>query len=63
MAYKIIRDKTNFFQRGREITAILDSVNDLNSLGTDFAPGSVAIVATTGSPTYLLNASKEWKAI
>ena len=63
MAYKIIRDENNKYQMGREITAILDAVSDLDSLGTDFCPGSVAMVAVKGAPAYMLNASGAWKEI
>lgn len=63
MAYKIIRDENNKYQMGREITAILDSVADLDSLGTDYCPGSVAMVADSGAPVYMLNASRVWKEI
>lgn len=63
MSYKIIRDENNKYQMGREITAVLDSVSDLASLGTDFAPGSIAMVADKGVPSYMLNASGEWKEI
>lgn len=63
MAYKIIRDENNKYQMGREITAILDAVSDLDSLGTDYCPGSVAMVADKGAPVYMLNASGVWKEI
>ena len=63
MAYKIIRDENNKYQMGREITAILDAVSDLDSLGTDFCPGSIAMVADSGAPVYMLNASGVWKEI
>ena len=63
MAYKIIRDENKKYQMGREITAILDAVSDLDSLGTDFCPGSIAMVADSGAPVYMLNASGAWKEI
>ena len=63
MAYKIIRDESNKYQMGREITAVLDSVSDLSSLGTNFAPGSIAMVADKGVPSYMLNVSGQWKEI
>lgn len=63
MAYKIIRDKRNKYQLGSEIEAVLDSTADLDDLGTDYCPGSVAIVADKGAPVYMLNASGEWKEI
>ena len=63
MAYKIIRCENNTYQLGTEIEAVLDSIDDLASLGTDYAPGSVAIVADKGAPVYMLNASGVWKEI
>lgn len=63
MAYQIIRDFLDEYQPGREVTAVLDSASDLGALGTDFAPGSVAIVAAVGTPTYILNASREWVVV
>ena len=63
MAYRIIREYKNQYQTGTEITAILDSTDDLTSLGSDYAPGSIAIVADSGVPSYMLNASLEWKRI
>ena len=63
MAYKIIRDENNKYQMGREITAVLDAVSDLDSIGTDYCPGSVAMVADKGVPIYMLNASGVWKEI
>ena len=63
MAYKIIRKYRNQYQTGNEITAILDSADDLTDLGNDYAPGSIAMVAASGVPTYMLNASLVWKRI
>ena len=66
MAYSITKRTLVRYQNGHEIveiTAVLDSVSDLASLGTDFAPGSIAMVADKGVPTYMLNASGEWKEI
>lgn len=63
MAYKIIRDENNKYQLGREIEAVLDSTADLDALGADYCPGSVAIVADKGAPAYMLNASGVWKEI
>jgi hypothetical protein len=61
MAFKIIRIRTNEEQGGSEITALMDSVADLEDVGTNWAPGSFAVVADAGMPTYILNASGEWK--
>lgn len=66
MAYKIIRDKLNMHQTCREITAILDAASDLATLQaneTGLAPGSLAIIADAGLPSYALNASGEWKSV
>ena len=66
MAYSINKMILYRYQNGKEIveiTAVLDSVSDLASLGTDFAPGSIAMVADKGVPSYMLNASGEWKEI
>ena len=68
MAYKIIKTA---YQNGeislskhREIiTAILDTTEDLAAVGTDYSPGSVAMVADKGVPSYMLNASGMWKEI
>lgn len=49
MAYQIIRRDENKYQPGTEITAILDAAADLDSLGTTWSPGSVAIVADVGT--------------
>lgn len=37
-----------------------DSVDEIGSLSTDYAAGSVAIVVVEGTPTYMLNPSKVW---
>ena len=66
MAYSITKRTLVRYQNGHEIveiTAVLDSVSDLSSLGTDYAPGSIAMVADKGVPSYMLNASGEWKEI
>ncbi|MGM9640554.1 MAG: hypothetical protein ACI3V3_04235 [Faecousia sp.] len=63
MAYKIIREYKNQYQTGTEITAILDSTDDLADLGNEYAPGSIAMVADSGVPTYMLNASLAWVRI
>lgn len=63
MAYKIIREYKNQYQTGTEITAVLDSTDDMTSLGNDYTPGSIAMVVASGLPTYMLNASLVWKEI
>ena len=63
MAYKIVKRDVNLNQVGTEITAVLDAAEDLDSLGTNWAPGSTAIVVDKGAPVYMLNASHVWKEI
>lgn len=58
--YALIRVRSDEEQGGTEITALLDNVSDLQSVGTNWAPGSFAVVAAKGMPTYVLNASKSW---
>ena len=66
MAYKIT-DREFVFREDEKIvfriTAVLDSADDLNELGTEYAAGSIAMVADAGVPTYMMNASGEWKAV
>ena len=63
MAYKIVKRDVNLNQVGTEITAVLDAAEDLNFLGTNWAPGSTAIVVDKCAPIYMLNASHVWKEI
>lgn len=63
MAYEIVKRDVDLNQVGTEITAVLDAAEDLDSLGTNWAPGSMAIVADKGAPVYMMNASRVWKEI
>lgn len=45
------------------IEAVLDSAADLQSLGTDYAPGSTAVVADSTAKVYMMNASGEWREL
>lgn len=63
MAYSIIQRITNKYQTGDEITAVLDTADDLALLGTEYPPGSIAMVADKGVKSFMLNASHEWKEI
>ena len=65
MAYKILSSETVAMESGAkpQITAVLDSADDLADLGNNYYPGSVAIVADKGAPVYMLNASGVWKEI
>lgn len=46
-----------------QVTIVCDSSSDVSDLPTGYAPGSIAIVADTGSPAYMLNASGSWAAL
>ena len=48
-----------------QITAVLDSADDLEGLKAsgEYHPGSIAYVATAGLPAHMVNASGEWKAV
>ena len=68
MAYKIIEKK--YIERlplselsHPLITAVMDSPDDLASLGSDYCPGSIAMVADKGVPAFMLNSSGKWKEI
>lgn len=68
MAYKITA-ATAHSDGCATIEAVLDNAADLEALGNAdadgnfFCPGSLAIVADTGAPMYMLNASHEWKEV
>lgn len=66
MAYKII-DQEFVHRIGHEtiyrITAVLDAPSDLDALGANYSPGSIAMVADAGVPAYMMNASGEWKEV
>ncbi len=36
---------------------------DIDTVPTEYAPGSIAVVADTGCPAYMLNVSGEWKEL
>lgn len=64
MAYEIIEREslgTLDGDRDHRITAVLDSASDLTALGTNYAPGSVAMVV--GGAVYMMNASGVWKEL
>lgn len=67
MAYKITDREFVIRENGGDpifrITAVLDSASDLEALGTEHAAGSIAMVADKGVPSYMLNASGEWKEV
>lgn len=43
------------------IFAVLDSDADLSALGTNWAPGSIALVADKDGATYMMSPGGEWK--
>lgn len=63
MAYKILSSETVAMESGAKpiIEAILDAADDLEALGSNYYPGSVAIVADKDGPVYMLNASGDWR--
>lgn len=67
MAYKILSSETVAMESGAkpQITAVLDSADDLEGLKAsgEYHPGSTAVVAASGLPAYMVNASGEWKAV
>lgn len=63
MAYKIVVSNHMPAAGGKYVEIILDSDSDVSGLSTDYAPGSIAIVADKGGKTYMLNASHEWKEL
>lgn len=66
MAYKIIRERKYYDPSKREITAVLDSASDIDTLQQNeenLAPGSIAIIADADLPCYVLNASGVWKSV
>lgn len=66
MAYKIFEQEFADLKEGEpvyRVTAVLDSADDLTALGVNYAPGSIAMIATSGMPTYMMNASGAWKEV
>lgn len=43
-----------------QIVIVCDSASDVAGLPTDYAAGSIAIIAGSGLPVYVLNASGTW---
>lgn len=63
MAVQIISREGTLTGNKVQIEAVLDSTEDVASLPTDCAPGSLAYVADKGVPLFMLNASGEWKEL
>lgn len=64
MAWKI----SNFQTQGVAgdaplVTIVCDAAADVSDLPTGYAPGSIAVVADSGLPTYVLNASGTWTSV
>lgn len=61
MAFRVFEEfaRTQAQMTG-QVTIYCDSTADIAALRTDYAPGSTAIVVTSGLPTYMLNASNTW---
>ena len=65
MASKIIRTEPSLIgEIGRPIIiAVLDSDDDLVSLGNNYGASSVAIVAVKDGKWYMMNASGNWEVM
>ena len=65
MAYKIIKTEPSLIgEIGRPIIiAVLDSDDDLVSLGNNYGASSVAIVAVKDGKWYMMNASGNWEVM
>jgi len=63
MAYRIVQKEFNPNTGKNLVEIVLDSDSDLSEVGTDYSPGSIAVVADSGAPSYMLNASEEWKEL
>lgn len=46
-----------------QVVISCDSADDVANLPTDYSPNSVAIIADTGLPVAILNASGQWVTI
>lgn len=53
----------NELEQKSQVTIICDSTADIATLPNNLCPGSIAVVATTDLPKYMLNASYEWKEV
>ena len=65
MAFAIVKKEVQGVQGADPIvTIIMDSTSDASDLPTaGCAPGSMAIAADSGMPTYMLNASGTWTSV
>lgn len=46
-----------------QVTIVCDADSDVSDLPTGYAPGSIAVVADSGMPAYMLNASGTWTSL
>ena len=66
MAYSVTDRKYLYRKNGKaiyRIEAVLDSADDLEALGTGYAPGSTAMVADSSCQVFMVNASGEWEVL
>ena len=63
MSYAIIENEGVMTGNKPRVEIVLDSVDDISSVPTDFMPGSVAYAATEGMPTFMLSPSGTWEAL
>ena len=61
MAWKISNIQTQgVVGDAAQVTIVCDAGTNKNALPTGYAPGSFAIVAESGMPVYMVDASGEW---
>ena len=61
MAWKITNRETKGVDGDvAQVVIVCDTESDISDLPTTYAPGSIAVVADSGLPVYLLNASGTW---
>lgn len=64
MAWKISNIQTQGVAGdAAQVTIVCDATADVANLPTGYAPGSIAVVADSGLPTYVLNASGTWTSV
>ena len=61
MAWKITNRETKGVDGDvPQVVIVCDAESDISDLPTTYAPGSIAVVADSGMPVYVLNASGTW---
>jgi hypothetical protein len=63
MAYKIVYSDYAPPAGESYVEIILDDKNDVSNLGTNYSPGSIAMVAKKDGSIYMMNASHVWEEI